>query len=384
MGPLWGKDSSRCAKRVISAISQMALSRISVRRLMLGSMMHLTRRRFVTAAGALVALSSTELFTALPGAAQPQQPPAPAPASTGSGPQPIDWSRIDFRVDSLAPNFYTLTGVPGIDPGHPDGAGGRIGVLTGQDGLFMVDASYFPVTDRVIAGIRTFSSAPFRYLVNTHSHPDHTGGNPNIVKEGALLLARETVRDQLQQPLPAAAGDAASQTDPARLPALTYGLGEPITIRMNAETMHIVPIRAAHTSGDSVVHFVNADVVMIGDFYRNYGYPFVDPTNGGTFAGVLEALETTLQLSGPSTRLVPGHGTLIARTDLGPYRDMILDVQGNVQRLLAAGSSLSDVLAAKLTAPYDSQVDGGLDLTLGLTSADRFVATLYRELAGAS
>jgi cyclase len=345
-------------------------------------MMHFTRRRFVTAAGALLALSGSELAAgfprAVPGFAQGASPAAPA---TG-GPQPIDWSRIDFRVDSLAPNFYTLTGVPGVDPGHPEGAGGRIGVLTGQDGLFMVDASYFPVTEKVIAGIRTFSSAPFRYLVNTHSHPDHTGGNPNIVKQGAILLAREAVRDQLQQPLPPAAGDAASRTDPARLPTLTYGLGEPITIRMNDETIHVVPIRAAHTSGDSVVQFTNADVIMIGDFYRNYGYPFVDPTNGGTFAGVLGALETTLGLSGPSTHLVPGHGTLIVRTDLEPYRDMILDIQSKVQQMLADGNSLAEVLAAKLTAPYDSQVNGGLDLTLGVTSADRFVGTLYAELAG--
>ena len=133
----------------------------------------------------------------------------------------------------------------------------------------MVDASYAPVSDKVVAAIRKFSSEPLRYLVNTHSHPDHTGGNPNMVKLGALLLARETAREQISQPLPAAAGDAASRTDPARLPVVTYGLGEPVNIRMNGEIIHLIPVRPAHTSGDSLVRFENSDVIMIGDFYRN-------------------------------------------------------------------------------------------------------------------
>jgi glyoxylase-like metal-dependent hydrolase (beta-lactamase superfamily II) len=222
-------------------------------------MVEFTRRRFVTGATALFALAGTGLLTGVQGARL-----TAFAQTTGTNPQPIDWSRIDFQPDNIAPNFYTLTGVPHADPGHPDGAGGRVGVLVGDDGLFMVDASYLPVTDKLIAAIRSFSSAPFRFLVNTHSHPDHTGGNPNIVKQGAELLARETVRDQLLQPLPAAAGDAASRTDPTRLPTVTYGLGEPINIRMNNESIQIVPIGAAHTSGDSIVRFVNANVIITG------------------------------------------------------------------------------------------------------------------------
>src|SRR5712691_1897820 len=345
-----------------------------------------TRRRFVSAAGALLALGSSGLLTAF------QTTPAPPPSSpatpagtpaTGSpavNPQPIDWARIDFLTDNIAPNFYTLTGSAGVDPGHPDGAGGRMGVLVGPDGIFMVDGSYAPVTDKVVAAIRKFSTEPLRYLVNTHSHPDHCGGNPNIVTLGALLLARETAREQISKPLPAAAGDAASRTDPTRLPVVTYGLGEPVNIRMNGETINVIPVRPAHTSGDSLVRFENADVIMIGDFYRNYGYPFVDTTNGGTLAGVLEALEVTMQLAGTDTRLVPGHGTMINRADIVPYRDMIVDVQTTVQQMIDAGKSLHEVLAAKVTAPYDSQVAGGLSLALGVTTADRFVSAMYTEL----
>jgi glyoxylase-like metal-dependent hydrolase (beta-lactamase superfamily II) len=161
---------------------------------------------------------------------------------------------------------------------------------------------------------------------------------------------------------------------------VTYGLGEPVSLHLNNETVHLIPLPPAHTSGDTIVHFENADVVMIGDFYRNYGYPFVDPSLGGTFAGVLQALDATMHLAGPSTRLVPGHGTVVTRADLAGYRDMIVDVQAQVQRMIDAGNSQQEVLAANLTAPYDPQVPGALDLTFGVTSADRFVSTLYAEL----
>jgi glyoxylase-like metal-dependent hydrolase (beta-lactamase superfamily II) len=158
-------------------------------------------------------------------------------------------------------------------------------------------------------------------------------------------------------------------------------MGEPVTLRMNGETVELIPVRAAHTGGDTIVRFVNADLIMIGDFYRNFGYPFIDVSNGGSLKGALEGLELTMKLAGPNTRLIPGHGTYINRTDIIPYRDMILGVRARVEQLIGQGKTLPEVLAAKVTAPYDSKVPGGL-LPAGQsgTSADRFVSMVYAQL----
>src|SRR5271168_1999436 len=292
--------------------------------------------------------------------------------SLGSKGQGIDYAKIEILTEKIGPNLYILSGSAGADPGHQDAAGGRIGILAGPDGIFMVDAQYAQVTDKVVAAIRKISPEPIRFLVNTHLHVDHTGGNANFVKMGALLFTREELREEMSHPAPA--------RDPARLAVVTYGLGDPVKLRLNGEIVDLIPVRAAHTGGDTMIRFENADVIMIGDFYRNYGYPFVDTTNGGTLKGVLEALDETMKLAGGNTRLIPGHGTVINRTDIVPYRDMILSVQAKVQQMISEGKSEQEVLAAKVTAPYDAKVPGGL-LPAGTgTSADRFVSMVYSQL----
>src|SRR5579863_313911 len=285
--------------------------------------------------------------------------------------QGIDYAKIEILTEKIAPNLYVLSGSAGADPGHQDAAGGRIGILTGPDGIFMVDAQYAQHTDKVVAAIRKISSQPIRFLVNTHVHGDHTAGNANFVKMGALLFAREDLREELLRQ---------SAVDPARLPVVTYGMGDPIKLRLNGEVIDLIPVRAAHTGGDTMIRFENADVIMIGDFYRNYGYPFIDTNNGGTLKGALEALDATMKLAGPNTRLIPGHGTIVNRTDIIPYRDMILGVQAKVQQMIDEGKSEREVLAAKVTAPYDAQVPGGLLPAGAGTSAGRFVSMVYSQL----
>jgi len=300
-----------------------------------------------------------------------------AALSASAWAQGIEYSKIEIRTEKIAPNLYMLSGSENVDPGHPDGAGGRIGVLAGPDGIFMVDSQYLQIGDKVLAAIRRIDPGPIRFLVNTHVHPDHTAGNATFAKLGAVLFAREELREGLaRQPA------TTPPRDPARLPVVTYGMGDPVKFRMNGETVELIPVRAAHTGGDTMIRFVNADAIMIGDFYRNFGYPFIDTNNGGSLKGALEALELTMKIAGPNTRLIPGHGTFINRTDIIPYRDMILAVQAKVQQLIAQGKSQQEVLAAKVTAPYDSKVPGGLLPAGAGTSADRFVSMVYSQLKG--
>jgi cyclase len=328
-----------------------------------------------TAGVAVAALSC--LSVAKPVVAQ-----APPPSLPG-----INFPKVEFITQKLAPNVYILTGSPGTDPGHPEGAGGRVGVLVGDDGVLLVDASYAPLSQKIVAAVRTISPAPIKFVIDTHEHPDHTGGNANFAHMGAIVVAREEVWVELNQMPPpaqiAAIGAAASFTDPARLPAITYSMSrDPMRIRMDGEVVDIIAAPAAHTNGDTIVKFEHANVMMIGDFYRNYGYPFIDLTNGGSFEGVLQALDLVMQLSDPSTKLVPGHGTVITRASLPVYRDVIVAVRDQVHQMRYDGKSLQTVLGARLTAPYDGSVTGGLDqLPSGLgTSADRFVRALYTEM----
>ena len=294
--------------------------------------------------------------------------------------QGTDYSKIEITAEKIAPNLYMLSGSAGLDPGHQDAAGGRIGVLAGPDGIFMVDAQYAQLTDKVVAAIKQISPAPIRFLANTHVHGDHTGGNENFAKMGVTIFAREELRDEMLHPPPSANGNPAPARDPASLPVVTYGLGSSVKFHMNGEVVDLIPVRAAHTGGDTMVRFENANAIMIGDFYRNYGYPFIDTSNGGSLKGALEALDATMKIAGPDTKLIPGHGTIITRADLVPYRDMILAVQAKVQQMIAQKKTLQEVLAAKVTAPYDAKVPGGLLPAGAGTSADRFVSMVYSEL----
>jgi cyclase len=302
-----------------------------------------------------------------------------AALAAGTWAQEMDFNKVEFVTERIGPNLYMLTGSSGLDPVHEDGAGGRIGVLAGPDGILMIDSQYAQLSDKVLAAIRRIGDGPIRYLVNTHIHRDHTAGNAFFAKHGATVLAREELRDGMVRLSKAPNAGTNPVANPVGFPSITYGMGEPVKIYMNGEVVDLIPIHAAHTGGDTNIKFENANVLFIGDFYRNYGYPFIDIDNGGSLNGMLEGLDATMKSADTNTTLVPGHGTLIKRDDIVPYRDMILAVQQKVQQMISQGKTLHDVLAAKVTAPYDEKVAGGTQ-----TSADRFVAAVYRELKGAN
>jgi glyoxylase-like metal-dependent hydrolase (beta-lactamase superfamily II) len=300
-----------------------------------------------------------------------------APLSTSAWSQQLDFDKVQIITEQLGPNVYMLTGSAGLDPSHDDAAGGRIGVLVGPEGILMIDSQYAQLGDKVLAAIRRIDSGPIRFLVNTHIHRDHTAGNAYFAKQGAVIFAREELRDGMVRLSKAPNAGTNPVANPVGFPVVTYGMGPPVKIHMNGEVVDFIPIRAAHTGGDTNIKFETANVLFIGDFYRNYGYPFIDINNGGSLKGMLEGLDVTMKSADASTTIVPGHGTLIKRDAIVPYRDMILAVADTVQQMIAQGKSLQEVLAAKVTAPFDAKVAGGTD-----SSADRFVGAVYQELKG--
>ena len=295
----------------------------------------------------------------------------------GARGQEIDFGKVEILTERLAPNVYMLTGSSGLDPFHEDAAGGRIGVLAGPDGILMIDSQYAQLGDKVLAAVRRISDRPIRWLVNTHIHRDHTAGNAFFARQGAVILAREELREGMVRLSQAPNAVTNPVADPAGFPVITYGMGETVRIRMNGETVDLIPVRAAHTGGDTNIRFEHANVVFIGDFYRNYGYPFIDVANGGSLDGMIDGLDGTLRAADADTVLVPGHGTVVKRDDLIPYRDMIVAVRQRVQEMISQGKTLKEVLAANITAAYDARVAGGTP-----ASAERFVTAVYRELGG--
>jgi cyclase len=300
-----------------------------------------------------------------------------ASLSTSGWCQQMDFDKVKIITEQLGPNVYMLTGSAGLDPSHEDAAGGRIGVLAGPEGVLMIDSQYAQLGDKVLAAIRRIDTGPIRFLVNTHIHRDHTAGNAYFAKQGAVIFARDELRDGMVRLSQAPNAGTNPVANPAGFPVVTYGMGPPVKIHMNGEVVDFIPIRAAHTGGDTNIKFEKANVLFIGDFYRNYGYPYIDIANGGSLKGMLEGLDLTMKSADANTTIVPGHGTLIKRDAIVPYRDMILAVADRVQQMITQGKSLQDVLAAKVTAPYDAKVAGGTD-----SSADRFVGAVYQELKG--
>ena len=217
-------------------------------------------------------------------------------------------------------------------------------------------------------------------LVSSHIHPDHTGGNAFFGKQGAVIFSRHELREEMLHP-PARPGSPAPAPDPAGVPSVTYGLGAPgvpaVTLHMNGEVVDFIPVPASHTGGDTVVRFANANAIYIGDFYRNFGYPFADQANGGSIDGMVVAIDLIGKLADPGTTLIAGHGTMIKKPDLLPYRAMIVDIRAKTKQLVNQGKSLQDVLAANLTAPYDATTKGDTP-----QSKTRFITEVFNEVKG--
>jgi len=269
-----------------------------------------------------------------------------------------DFSKVEIKTMKYTDKFYTL-----------EGQGGMIGALIGPDGVFLVDTQFAPLTEKIVAAVKKISPGPIKFIVNTHVHGDHTGGNENFAKLGAVIFSRDQLRARLARPT----GNAAPAPAVA-LPMVTYD--GPVTIHMNGEEVQLIPIRSAHTDGDTLVRFPGLDILMTGDYYRSVGYPNIDRANGGTLNGMLEGLGRTIGVAGPNTKIIPGHGPTVDRAAVIAHRDMIIAVRDRVADLVKQGKTAQEIIAAKPTATYDSKVEQA-----AMTS-ERFVNQLYAELGG--
>jgi glyoxylase-like metal-dependent hydrolase (beta-lactamase superfamily II) len=272
-----------------------------------------------------------------------------------------DFSKVEIKVERIAPGVAVLFG-----------AGGNIGLSYGEDGNVIVDDQFAPLTDKIAVAVRTVDPDPVRFVINTHWHFDHTGGNENFGKAGAVILAHDNVRARMSteqfiksmnRKVPASPKDA--------LPVVTFGDG--VTLHLNGDTLHVVHVVAAHTDGDSLVHWQKANVLHMGDtFFHRVSFPFVDLSSGGSIDGVIAAANRGLGFSNAATRIIPGHGPVASRAELAGYRDMLVDIRSKVAAGIKAKRTLAQIQASAPAARYG--------MTDGFIKPDQFVEAVYNSL----
>ena len=270
-------------------------------------------------------------------------------AGSAMAQQDRDWDAVNLTIHHVAGGIYYL-----------EGTGGNIGLSVGDDGIVMIDDQFAPLTERILETIADLDDGEIRFVINTHVHGDHVGGNENLGNLGITILANDRVRVRM------VAGMAAD----AALPVLTYS--DTTTVHLNGEEVHVFTVPPAHTDGDSFVHFRGSDVLHLGDVFRTNNFPYIDVSNGGTLKGTLEALGIAIGMSGPDTMIIPGHGGVSTRDDVVEFRDMALVVAERVERLVRDGASLEDVLGAGTTTEYEEKWG----------DPERFLTGVYTEVGG--
>ncbi|HET6149721.1 MAG TPA: MBL fold metallo-hydrolase [Polyangia bacterium] len=274
-------------------------------------------------------------------------------AATPTRAQMGDPSKVTLKTTPVTATISMIEGVNGF-------AGGNVGVSIGDDGVFIIDDELQPMTAKLKTALAALSKKPVRFLVNTHWHSDHTGGNPGMAATGAVIVAQENVRKRLsvdqfrefmgkKMTFPA--------LPPAALPVVTFT--EDITLHLNGDEIHVVHVAPAHTDGDAFVHFKKANVIHAGDLVLGH-YPIVDFDGGGTFDGLIAASDKILALADDATKIIPGHGALMTKADVASWRQMLIDVRDRIAKLVASKKSADEIRAAKPLADLDARWGTGM------------------------
>jgi cyclase len=283
-----------------------------------------------------VRIAFVTAMMALSGPALAQTPPAAAPP-------PPDFSKVEIKTTDLGDNCYIL-----------EGQGGNITVAVAKEGIIMVDGQFAPLHDKIKAAVAVISNLPIKYLINTHYHGDHTGGNESFAKDGATIVAQINVKNRL------AAGTTNGLTGaktppapPGALPSDTYTNFS--KIRLRGRVANLKHIENAHTDGDTYVWFKTANLLSTGDTFTNGRYPNIDFANGGNIRGMIAATDIYLKLANAKTRIVPGHGPLADKAALVEYHKMLITARDRMAKLVKEGKSEADVVAAKPFADLDAK-----------------------------
>ena len=271
---------------------------------------------------------------------------------------------VQIGIEPVAEGIFMLTG-----------EGGNIGVSVGDDGVFLIDDQFAPLTDKIIESIETISSEPIKFLFNTHWHTDHTGGNENLGKAGVLIVAHDNVRIRMStEQFQAYFNRVVPPSPDVALPVVTFS--EAVTFHVNGEEIYAFQVPPAHTDGDSVIHFRKADVIHTGDLFTNGGYPFIGLSSGGTLDGMVRAASILLGIVGPDTKIIPGHGPLAGLQELRNYQNMLRTIRDRVKEMVDAGKTADEVIQAKPTKEFDASHGGGF------LTPEEFTRLAYDSLNG--
>jgi len=271
-----------------------------------------------------------------------------------------NFDEVQIKVEKVAGNIYMLVG-----------AGGNIGVSIGDDGILIVDDQYAPLAPKIKEALRTISDKPVKFVLNTHYHGDHTGGN-EVFGETAPIIAHTNVRRRL------AAGSPGNNPPPApkgALPVITFD--ERLMVHLNGETIRAVHFPHGHTDGDAVIYFTQSNVVHMGDDYFAGRFPFIDLDGGGSVKGLIAGIEKVLSEIKPDTKVIPGHGPLSTPADLRAWVTMLKDTSAIVQKGIKAGKKVDQLKKEKVLKKYDA-------LSWQFISTDTFIETLYKDATVAS
>ncbi len=274
-----------------------------------------------------------------------------------------DFDKVQIQTIDVAPGVYMLVG-----------SGGNIGLSVGKDGVLLIDDQYAPLTEKIRAAVAAIKDEPVRFVINTHWHGDHTGGNEHLGEVGAVIVAHENVRRRMStEQFSEFFNRKTPPSPPGALPVITFT--EDVSFHVNGDELHVFHVEPAHTDGDSIIHWKSANVFHMGDVFFSGGYPYIDLSSGGSIDGIISAAELVLDLADEDSKIIPGHGPLSGKKELAAYHETLKTIRSRIASLVREGKSLDEVQASKPTEDFDGTWG------TGFIRGEQLTEFVYRSLS---